>query len=102
MGKNLRRERINGYAKAKGPAGEARDQKNLDYWADRATKNAEIAPRASDGAMKLPSTGKRVDVRDTTMSPKASRKVDSRMAGKDDLNHEEEGSSYMRGIRRNA
>jgi len=52
--------------------------------------------------MKLPNTGKRVDVRDTTMSPKASRNVDARMAGKDDLNHEESGSSYMRGIRRNA
>ena len=102
MAKNLRQERINGYARAKGPGGEASDQKNLDYWADRATKNSEVAPRASNGAMKLPSTGKRVDVRDTTMSPKASRNVDARMAAKDDLNHEEEGSSYMRGIRRNA
>jgi len=47
MRKNLHQERISGYVEAKGPAGEARYQKNLDYWADRATKNSEVAPRPS-------------------------------------------------------
>jgi hypothetical protein len=32
----------------------------LKYWSDRARENSQIAPRASDGPMKLPDTGKPV------------------------------------------
>jgi hypothetical protein len=69
-------------------------------WIDRATENSKISPRASDGKMKLPSTGGKVKTRDTSMSPRTSRKIDAAMAGKDpdDLNHL--GSSYMKSIRR--
>ena len=80
--------------------GEASDQANIDRWTTRAAENSKIAPRASDGEMKLPSTGK-MDVRDTGMGPKVSRKVDARMAAKQNSNFVGE-SSYMRGIRRDA
>jgi hypothetical protein len=80
--------------------GAASDQANIDRWSARASENSKIAPRASDGEMKLPSTGK-MDVRDTGMGPKVSRKVDARMAAKQNPNFVGE-TSYMRGIRRDA
>ncbi len=46
---------------------------NLDYWSDRAKANSKCSPRASDGPMKLPSTGGKVNVRDTGMRPYAQR-----------------------------
>jgi hypothetical protein len=74
----------------------------LQPWSQRATENSAVAPRASDGKMKLPSTGGKVKTRDTSMSPITSRKIDKAMAGKDpdDLNHV--GSSYMKSVRRKA
>jgi hypothetical protein len=94
-------KRLKEYAHpTKGPHGAASSKENLDCWADRAKSNSKIAPRASDGEMKLPSTGK-MDVRDTGMGPKVSRKVDARMAAKQNPNFVGE-SSYMRGIRRDA
>lgn len=90
-------DRLKEYAgKPKGLQGEGRSEKNLKGWSARATENSEIAPRASDGPMELPSTT--VKARDTAMKPKEQRKVDSAMAGRGDLNHV--GGSYMRGIRR--
>jgi hypothetical protein len=97
-----RLERLRSYANPmKGPAGAGRDQENLDYWADRANGNSNIAPRASDGPMKLPNTGKRTDLRDTNTAPKVSRNADARMQAKADTNMVGD-SPYMRGIRRNA
>jgi hypothetical protein len=79
--------------------GAGRDQSNLDRWSQRATEESKIAPRASGGEMKLPSTGKQPALRDTSMSPRTSRKVDAAMCGKDDLNVV--GSSpFMRDVRR--
>jgi hypothetical protein len=91
-------QRLKGYANPqKGPHGAGRDQENLDYWSDRAKENSKIAPRASDGEMKLPAT--RVTARDTEMKPYRSRNVDNAMKeAKADLN--DVGSSYMRGVRR--
>jgi hypothetical protein len=95
-----RLERLKEYANPRhGPQGAGRDQKNLDYWSDRAEANSEIAPRASDGPMRLPST--KVNTRDTAMGPKVSRGVDARMKAKADINVAG-GSAYLRGIRRNA
>jgi hypothetical protein len=108
----------------KGPHGAGRDEKNIDYWSDRAKQNSQLAPRASgiDETVMPHSTGKQTALRDTGMSPlvsrnadramkdddfdrvvsppRTTRKVDDAMAGKNDLNNT--GSSYMRGIRRDA
>lgn len=91
-------QRLKGYANPqKGPHGAGRDQANIDYWSDRAKENSAIAPRASDGPMKLPST--KVNARDSEMKPYRSRSVDNAMKeAKADMN--DIGSSYMRGIRR--
>lgn len=84
-----------------GPQGAGRDQANLDYWADCAKKNSQLAPRASDGPMKLPST--KVNTRDTAMGPKVSRNVDALMRGRGDLNHVTDGDSkYLATVRRKA
>jgi hypothetical protein len=58
-----------------------------------------LAPRASDGPVKVPSTGK-ISNRDTEMKPKVTRSVDAIMkAAKSDLNFV--GSSpYMPNVRR--
>ena len=98
-----RQERCQEYAKAKGPHGASRDQKNLDHWADRATQNSEPAPRASS-KMDLASTGKRTALRDTGAAPFRSRSVDARMVAKEDMNiaDDEFDTSYLPGIRRNA
>jgi len=94
-----RLERLKEYARQAGPAGEAYSKENLNYWSDRATSNSKIAPRAKGGEMNLPSTGKRMATRDTDMKPYRAR-GDARAEAKADLN--EVGSSYMRGIRRDA
>jgi hypothetical protein len=94
-------DRLKEYATPKGPFGASRDQKNLDYWADRATENSKIAPRAKGGKMMLPDTGGDIVMRPTTMKPKEQRAIDRRYAGKDDLNNVDSGN-YMRGVRRDA
>jgi hypothetical protein len=93
-------DRLKGYANPqKGPHGAGRDQANIDYWSDRATENSKIAPRASDGPMRLTST--KQDVRDTGMRPYRSRSVDNVMKeAKADLDDVGSGP-FMRGIRRN-
>jgi hypothetical protein len=78
--------------------GASRDQSNIDRWSDRTSNSSKIAPRARGGEMKLPSTGKQTELRDTSMSPRTSRKVNAAMRDEDDLNHV--GSPFMRDVRR--
>jgi hypothetical protein len=94
--------RLKEYAKpTSGPQGATHgDIKRIEPWSDRATANSQLAPRASDGPIKLPDTGK-VTTRDTASKPFASRNVDQAMAGKGDLNHVG-GSDYMKSVRRDA
>jgi len=89
-------DRLKSYQKMEGPKGAGRDMANIDYWSNRAETNSELAPRASDGPMRLPST--RVSVRDTEMGPKVSRSVNARMAAKADKN--DVGSTFMPNVRR--
>ncbi|MGB6400471.1 MAG: hypothetical protein WBF73_33020 [Bradyrhizobium sp.] len=87
--------------------GAGRDQGNIDRWSERASENSEIAPRASDKPMDLPSTTNRqLGLRSTKSAPRTdaatdARMVDARTAAKDDTNFVGD-SSYMRGVRRNA
>ena len=80
----------------RGPKGEASAERNLDYWSNRASKNSEIAPRASEGPMRLPST--KVSNRNTEMRPYVSR--DARSIAKADKNHDPNGSPFMKNVRR--
>jgi hypothetical protein len=98
-----RQERCQEYAKAKGPHGASRDQKNLNHWAARAEQNSEVAPRAPR-KMDMASTGKRTALRATDSLPFRSRSIDARMVAKDDMNiaDDEFDTSYLPGIRRNA
>jgi hypothetical protein len=100
-GKEMSRiDRLKEYSKpTKGWQGAGRDQDNIDRWSDRATENSKIAPRASDGEVKLPPTGD-VKMRSTKSAPRTTAEIDAHMRGKDDLNHA--GSDYMKSIRRNA
>jgi hypothetical protein len=79
--------------------GSSRDESNISRWSNRATAESKIAPRARGGEMKLPSTGKQTELRDTSMSPRAARNADARMVAKDDKNFVGD-SSYMAGVRR--
>ena len=96
-----RQDRLEQYADPmRGPHGCGRDQANIDAWSARAKENSKIAPRASDGAMHLPST--RMTARDTGMQPYRSRSVDNAMKeAKADMNVEGDGP-FMRSVRRNA
>lgn len=89
-------KRLKEYAAMKGPAG-ASTQKNIDYWANRASENSAVAPRAKGGGMKLPSTGGDMKIHDTSAKP--SRKGDPRKAAKQDLNFTG-SSTYMPNVRR--
>lgn len=93
-----RKSRIEAYARMEGPCGAGRDEKNLDYWTDRAAENSKIAPRASDGPMKLPST--KVNARDTAMKPYVARGGNPRGIAQSDLNHDGSDSPFMKSIRR--
>lgn len=92
-----REDRIAEYADPKrGLQGFGRDQDNIDRFSARAAKNSELAPRAADGRMKLPSN--KVDARDTAMKPYVSRDV--RAMAKSDLNHSPDSSPFLKRIRR--
>jgi len=65
--------------------GGGRDQKVIDAWSQRATANSQIAPRAKGGDIKMPAQ-KAMQIRDSAAAPKISRKVERKMAGKDDPN----------------
>jgi hypothetical protein len=98
-----RLSRLKEYANPmKGPHGSGRDEKNIAYWSNRASENSDGADhRGYDGPMKLPSTGKRTELRDTATAPREARKADARMVAKADTNTTGD-SPYLRGIRRNA
>jgi hypothetical protein len=74
---------------------------NISRWSERAADNSKIAPRAKGGEIKLPDTGGDAALHDTAAKPRRARETDARMVAKDDLNTDG-GSSFMRGIRRNA
>lgn len=97
-----RMERLKEYAAMKGPAGEAYSKENLNYWSDRATANSKCPPRAKGGEMNLPSTGKSMATRDTSMKPYSSRKSGDAVIDQAKADKNSVGSSYMRGIRRDA
>jgi len=98
-----RMDRLKEYSNPRhGAQGAGRDQKNIDYWADCAKANSQIAPRATDKPMDLPSTTNRqMGLRSTKSAPRTSAEIDARMRGKDDLNNVDE-SPYLRGVRRQA
>ena len=97
-----RLERLREYANpGRGPHGAASSEENLADWSARATANSQLAPRAASGAMKLPSTGKGMNLRSTEMRPKASRNADARARAMADTNVVGD-SDYLRGVRRNA
>ncbi|RXH15224.1 hypothetical protein [Bradyrhizobium guangzhouense] len=81
--------------------GESCDKANLDRWSDRAEANSKVALRARCGEIKLCDTGGDVSLHDTEAKPRRDAGVDARMSAKADSNTDG-GSSYMRGIRRNA
>ncbi len=90
-------DRLKSYAKMEGPAGAGRDQSNIDYWSRRAEANSQLAPRASDGPIKLPKTN--VTTRDTSGKRYNAGPINARMVAKQDENFA--GSSpYMKGVRR--
>lgn len=93
-----RKSRIEAYARMEGPRGAGRDEKNLKVFSDRASLHSELASRASDGPMKLPST--KVNTRDTAMKPYVSRGGNPREIAKDDLNHDGSNSPFMKSVRR--
>jgi hypothetical protein len=99
MVKNPLEARLKEYAKplAGKYHGAASWQPNIDAWSERASDNSKIAPRASDGPMVEHDTGKKMEVRDSAMQPKTSRKVDALMAGKGDLNY---SGTYLPKVRR--
>lgn len=72
-------DRSKEYAKAKGPKGFSTSE-NIDYWSKRAEKNSELAPRAQR-KMELPLTGKKMELRDTSMRTYEHRKADRKMRG---------------------
>jgi hypothetical protein len=95
-------DRLREYARPTRPenwAGAGRDQADIDRWTEWCSENSNQGTRAKDGPIELPNTGK-VKTRPTEMSPRTSRKVDAAMRGDGDLNNV--GSSYLRGVRREA
>jgi hypothetical protein len=99
-----RTDRLKEYAKPLRAAnwqGAGRDQENIDRWSQRAADESKIAPRAPGGEMKLPNTGRQMDVRSTTTAPREARNVDKRMVAKDDMNNVGD-SAFLRGVRRQA
>jgi hypothetical protein len=91
--------------------GPGRDKENLAKWAERASENSQIAPRAigkpSNGIPEketdppeLPNTGKKMETRDTAMRPKVVRSAEAAIkAARSNLNHVGE-HDYMPGIKR--
>lgn len=98
-----RLDRLKEYSKpnrAENWKGASRDQANIDRWSERARRESQIAPRASEGPLDLPSTTNRqAGLRSTKSPPRTYPEIDVRMDGRDDLNFV--GSSqYMRDVRR--
>jgi hypothetical protein len=79
------------------PNGASRDKANLDYWADRAASNSQLAPRASNGPMTLHNAAEP----QPGGSPGKPFSGDARAAGKQ-LDHEPGATKYMPKARRTA
>jgi hypothetical protein len=105
-------DRLKGYAKPdKGWHGRSH-MDNINRWSSRASTNSQLAPRAAgkpstNGVPErdldppsLPSTGKRVETRDTGMKPFVKRSVEATLkAARSDQNHLDE-ADYMPNVRR--
>ncbi len=74
---------------------------NISRWADRASANSKIAPRAKGGEMRLPDTDK-MDLHSTSDAPRRDKDVDKRAMAKADKNHLVDASPFMKDVRRNA
>jgi hypothetical protein len=110
-----RLDRLKEYSNPRhGPQGAGRDQKNLDYWADRAKQNSKLAPRATgiDETVLPHSTGKSMGMRDTASAPREARNANRAMVDKEDNPGDRRAAAkadkntfdapYLRGIRRQA
>jgi hypothetical protein len=102
-----RLERLKEYANPRSRenwCGESSDPAYLKRWSDRAEANSKVAPRARGGKMKLPDNAGEVSLHDTASKITAGAESGVgrlQKAAKADTNTDG-GSSYMRGIRRNA
>src|SRR6266851_726302 len=97
-----RQDRLKEYAKPLRAAnwqGAGRDQANIDRWADRASENSKLAPRASKGEMQLHDTGKAMAMRSTTSRPYRRDGDGVIDQARSDMNIEGD-SKYLAGIRR--
>ena len=96
-------DRLREYSgKPRGLQGAGRDEKNLKGWSERAAENSNHGERASDGEMKLPSTGKSMEVRPTEQKAREPRKINAAMDGKNDHNNVSSNGDFMPGVRRDA
>jgi hypothetical protein len=98
----------------KGPAGQSRDLRNLDYWAARASENSfhggeRAAGKTSTNGVpkhdldppKVHSTGKKVELPSTSVAAyERARERDVMAEAKARLNHATDSSPYMKSIRR--
>lgn len=90
--------------------GAGRDQKNIDRWSERASRNSEIAPRAAgdpstNGSRqmlqdppKVPPNGGRAMPHSTEAPPRRKPQVDAYVEGRKNLNHT--GGSFVPKVRR--
>ncbi|WP_316216751.1 hypothetical protein [Bradyrhizobium sp. SZCCHNR3003] len=84
----------------KGPSGFSSSKADLKFWADRAESNSETAPRAKDGAIKLPPTCGQPKLRSTSSPPRGFDGSDPYKRAKEDLNYKGSGRSYLPNVRR--
>ena len=97
-------DRLKEYARPGSPknwCGESSDPSYLARWSERAHEESDgHKHRASDGPMDLPSTGRKMQMRDTAMRPLVRDADRVERDARADVNHV--GSMYMRNVRRNA
>jgi hypothetical protein len=104
-------ERLKEYKAQAGPHGES-TKANIKYWQERASANSDAYKHRAAGnpatngkrernldPPKLPSTGKRPELRDTESRPLARHSIDARMVALQNANHDG-ASTFMRGVRR--
>jgi hypothetical protein len=87
-----RQSRLQEYKRMVGPKGES-TQKNIDYWANRASENSQLPPRATKGdGAKAFGTSNGIAPKEHSGNMRAKAKADTNDAG----------TGYMPGIRREA
>jgi hypothetical protein len=98
-----RLDRLREYSRPPKVQGQGRDMAAVEKWQRYASENSyHGGDRASDGPMRLPSTGK-VAMRETEKRSKIAHRIDRLMAGTEPSDKNMVGdSSYMRGVRREA